>query len=456
MALGSPREDYRDPVPHPAYHRSRHEYDQEPRQEQDAPVSKKKAPQAARSAAPPSAQSKESARLPNRRQSSTGFKKGSTMGPVGTVDFASLASSAGSGEWRDPDFTPDDSSLWIDPRQAGGGAIGGILQMQIGWSRVSELSSNAGLFFDDLEDESGEGGAEANDIIQGTLGDCYFLSSLAILCTSKGLGLVEKLFVCQDYFSQGLVGVRFFKEGMWWDVAVDTYLPCNMAHKPPMPVFARNKDPNEFWMSLLEKAYAKIHGSYEALDAGFMNESLVDLTGAAPGSVQILDLFATCMKNGRPDKEKAMTLLENRTFGTLLQGASSDNGGSEEPLGNGLHSGHAYSINQVKRTSTGETLVQLRNPWGGHEWTGAWSDKDPRWTPALKAEMGQTDREDGMFWMDVNDFAKSFTTITYADLVPRSFTVLRAESEWTRKTGMNADRISLPWLLSWLLETRGG
>lgn len=37
--------------------------------------------------------------------------------------------------------------------------------------------------------------------------------------------------------------------------------------------------------------------------------------------------------------------------------------------------------------------------------------------------------------MDVNDFAKSFTSITYCDLVPPSFTVLRAESEWTRKNG---------------------
>jgi hypothetical protein len=40
-----------------------------------------------------------------------------------------------------------------------------------------------------------------------------------------------------------------------------------------------------------------------------------------------------------------------------------------------------------------------------------------------------------MFWMSVDDFAKSFTTITYCDLVPPSFTVLRAEGSWTDKTG---------------------
>ena len=111
--------------------------------------------------------------------------------------------------------------------------------MQIVWKRASELSSKPALFYDDAEDESGDGGAEANDIIQGTLGDCYLLSSLAILCTSKGLGLIEKLFVCQEYFSQGLVGMRFFKEGMWWDVAIDTFVPCNAAYNPPMPIFGR-------------------------------------------------------------------------------------------------------------------------------------------------------------------------------------------------------------------------
>jgi hypothetical protein len=130
-----------------------------------------------------------------------------------------------------------------------------------------------------------------------------------------------------------------------------------------------------------------------------------------------------------------LLLFRTGRSGVLLQGASCDDGGSEEPLGNGLHSGHAYSINGIQKTSQGEVLVQLRNPWGGHEWTGAWNDKDPRWTPALKRELGQRDREDGMFWMSVDDFAKSFTTITFCDLVPPSFTVLRAQGEWTEKTG---------------------
>ena len=66
-----------------------------------------------------------------RRQSSGGYKAGSTMGPAGTVDFGGLVRSQGDGQWSDPDFKPDDSSIWIDPRQPGGGAIGGILQLKV-------------------------------------------------------------------------------------------------------------------------------------------------------------------------------------------------------------------------------------------------------------------------------------------------------------------------------------
>jgi hypothetical protein len=109
------------------------------------------------------------------------------------------------------------------------------LLLQLVWMRASELSENPMLFYDDAEDDSGQGGAEANDIIQGSLGDCYLLSALSILCTTKESNLVLRLFVCVDLFKKGLVGVRFYKDCKWWHVAVDTWLPC----VDGQPVFAR-------------------------------------------------------------------------------------------------------------------------------------------------------------------------------------------------------------------------
>ena len=49
----------------------------------------------------------------------------------------------------------------------------------------------------------------------------------------------------------------------------------------------------ELWVSLLEKAYAKLHGSYFALDDGSLTDALVDLTG---GVVTKLKLVRTLLK----------------------------------------------------------------------------------------------------------------------------------------------------------------
>jgi calpain-15 len=41
--------------------------------------------------------------------------------------------------------------------------------------------------------------------------------------------------------------------------------------------------------------------------------------------------------------------------------------------------GHAYSVIAAKEVK-GHKLLNIRNPWGGFEWDGDWSDQSPLWT----------------------------------------------------------------------------
>ena len=54
-------------------------------------------------------------------------------------------------------------------------------------------------------------------------------------------------------------------------------------------------------------------------------------------------------------------------------------------------------------------LIQLRNPWGKGEWKGAWSDNDRRWTRSLEREFNLEKKEDGIFFMDYDDFVKYYS-----------------------------------------------
>jgi hypothetical protein len=67
-------------------------------------------------------------------------------------------------------------------------------------------------------------------------------------------------------------------QGEWVPVVVDDWIPCEARGKP---AFATSRKGNELWVSILEKAYAKLHGSYEALEGGQVQDALVDLTGGA-------------------------------------------------------------------------------------------------------------------------------------------------------------------------------
>lgn len=96
---------------------------------------------------------------------------------------------------------------------------------------------------------------------------------------------------------------------------------------------------------------------------------------------------------------------------------ASSQGQGEQRSAQGIISGHAYSIiaaYNINASGQNHKILKLRNPWGGSEWQGAWSDSDSRWTPALRQQMDIQRKEDGIFCMPFDDYLRNFrqTSIT--------------------------------------------
>lgn len=154
--------------------------------------------------------------------------------------------------WTDPDFPPEKKSLY-DPRidkSADRKAFDSY-----SWKRIKDIYGGKEQMF--------AGGIGPNDINQGGLGDCYFLAVLSSLAEVPER--IADMFVTKDLNAAGIYMVKFYINGIQHPVIVDDHLPCS--GRSGKPAFATSQDA-ELWVSILEKAWAKLHGSYARTEGG--------------------------------------------------------------------------------------------------------------------------------------------------------------------------------------------
>ncbi|XP_032911332.1 calpain-9 isoform X2 [Catharus ustulatus] len=250
--------------------------------------------------------------------------------------------------FEDPDFPACKSSLFFSENPP----------IPFVWKRPGDIVKDPKFIL---------GGATRTDICQGDLGDCWLLAAIASLTLNEKT--LARVVPMDQNFGPDYAGIfhfQFWQHNEWLDVVIDDRLPTFKGRL----VFLHSAELNEFWSALLEKAYAKLNGSYESLKGGSTIEAMEDFTG---GIGEMYDVKVA------PDN--FYEILEKALKRCSMVGCSIDTSSAAESEARtpfGLVKGHAYSVTGIEEVSYRGRQVQLiriRNPWGQVEWNGPWSDK---------------------------------------------------------------------------------
>lgn len=233
------------------------------------------------------------------------------------------------------------------------------------------------------------------DVIQGSLGDCYFVAALASVAWTHPFTIAQRtrpIDVSGQFATPGAVDlVLFWNEStnQWDRIEVTELLPM----QPPSDgyIYARSDDPTEIWSAIYEKAYAMWrtgdtdnYPNYSPITGGDPAAALTALTGLPrsyypTNGVAPYDIWQTVRSHS----------LSFKTFDPMVAWTYGSDNDAPTPINYGnahIVANHAYSIlGWDYDESTGDEYIVLRNPWGSTE-------------AILDVEGGSWYAYDGSFW----------------------------------------------------------
>jgi len=384
-----------------------------------APIAPRAAPAAMKStfgSSAPSAAETHSAKGAHNSKPPPGYVRD----PQGEARVGQLAQQARQSgrKYEDPEFPAAPTSLIPHGNKLGADTAQGLEGTdvrEIIWQRPIEIPPEG------VPGEVFVEGTDPDDIVQGELGTCYFLAAIAA-CASED-ALIEDLIV-EDHADVGIYGVKYYYTGSWHTIVVDDRIPCKRDTRLPWSSSWNTASPKETWVMLAEKAWAKIHRSYTNCDGGFPADTLVYLTGGwkkthtwEPAQfnqeqAKMNEIWADCAHALDDHKNSLVFMSACISMSKAVGMQGMDHATAQRELG--LGGDHAYSILRMKEHN-GLRLVKVRNPWGRVEWSGAWHDNDPQWTPQLRElmQMPAGAVDDGTYCLDWATFCSFYCTIGY-------------------------------------------
>ena len=330
----------------------------------------------------------------------------------------------------------------------------------ISWCRPHEISGSCCYFGPDFV---------VPEVGQGSLPDDAFIGALMAITSYPHYDLLQNIIASRpgDFAKYGVYTCRFYVEGQWVDVLTDTKLPCVRDQRSGLfsAVYSKSRlSTSELWIPLIQKAYSKALGSYEAVCKLKIHDCLMHLTG---GSVQQMYLHDEATGEQKVDGAWKLfkNYLHNHTLITAQpsqfalegqnKGEEDDNPGDLErdDSGNivdeeefdekkevqGFLANRLYSVIACQDIG-GFELVLMHNPWSENCWGGEWSDGSSDWGtyPEIlshiredKSIQWSLEKPNGYFWMTFKNFQKYFNSIYVCKLFPsKQFNYYCIKGEW--------------------------